>query len=65
VVEVVLWSDQVVVLMNVGQLIEAMKAHFCFRAEPWSEIVIDESTYTVQPLPAVVGIEIREGAANV
>lgn len=57
--------DQVAVLMNIGQLVETVKANLCLRSQARREIVIGVGTNSVQPLIAVIGIEIRGGGTNV
>jgi hypothetical protein len=51
--------------MDVGQLVEAMEAYLRFRSQTRGEIVVGETTDSVQPLVAVIRIEIRKGATNV
>jgi hypothetical protein len=42
-----------------------MEADLCFGSEAGCEVVIGESTNAVQPLPAIIRVEIGERATNI
>ena len=58
-------ADQVVVLVDVGQLIEAMKPNFRLNSQPRGQVVIRKGADSIQSLPAKIRIEVGERRTDI
>lgn len=62
-IEVIFRSDQIVIFMDICQLMKAKKTGFRFRTQLGGQIVICETTYSIQVVIPVVRLEVGSETA--